>query len=144
MARRYCSDTIAMVCDSGPTARFLPSAFNLYEQEYKMKFWPLRMLVTPPLALLWSPHMHKDLGPQLDSFPNGFPILSIRGWKDKLIPPQDIDLVFEPHKQLDWTKLSLPEAEHLKGLKDFPSDYKPAVEKFLTRVATRTPNFKST
>lgn len=136
MARRKCSDTIALVCDSGPSGKFLPSAYNLYKHEYKIKPLPLRLLLTPALSLAWSPFLHKDLNKDLATFPRGFKILSIRGWKDLLIPPDHIDQVFEPHTHLDWAKLSLPEAGHLTGLRDFKSEYAPTLEKFLQSVGT--------
>lgn len=136
MARRHCSDTVALVCDSGPTAEFMPSVLKLFTYDLKVKPLPLRWALTPLFAFCWSPHLHKDLGPQLDNFPEGFRILSIRGWKDKLIPPAHIDEVFEPHKNLDWQKLSLPEADHLVGLRDFKEEYTPITEIFLKAVAT--------
>lgn len=136
MARRHCSDTPALICDSGPSARFFESAYNLATYEYKIKPLPLKVALLPILSLGWSPYFHKDLQKDLNTFPEGFKILSIRGWKDKLIPPRHIDEVFEPHPQLEWTKLSLPEAEHLTGLRDFKEEYKTAVSKFLQNVAT--------
>lgn len=136
MARRGCSDTIAMICDSGPTARFLPSAQKLFTHNYKVKPWALTWALAPFLSLGWSLFLHKDLGPHLNTFPEGFKILSIRGWKDELIPPSHIDEVFEPHTQLHWSKLTLPEAEHLKGLRDFKSEYASGVERFLASAAT--------
>ena len=136
MARRRCSDTVAMICDSGPTAQFIPSAYKLFKQNYHLKSTPLRLALTPILSLGWSPKLHKDIHGDLEQFPKGFKILSIRGWKDQLIPPKHIDEVFEPHENLDWIKLSLPEADHLTGLRDFRNEYIPGVEKFLHRVAT--------
>ncbi len=136
MARRHCSDTTALICDSGPTARFIPSAYNLFSQDYHIKSTMLKLILTPVLSFGWSPLLHKDLKADLEHFPIGFRILSIRGWKDKLIPPKHIDEVFESHENIDWTKLSLPEAEHLTGLRDFREEYIPGVEKFLKSIAT--------
>lgn len=136
MARRHCSDTVALICDSGPSGSFLPSVFKLINHEYKVKSLPLKLVLTPLAGFGWSPFFHRDLHKDLNSFPNGFNILSIRGWKDALISANEIDEVFEPHKQLQWIKLSLPEAEHLAGLRDFKEDYIPAVENFLNKVST--------
>lgn len=136
MARRHCSDTVALICDSGPTARFIPSAYQLSKQKERFRFMPVTLATASLFSIGWSPWMHKDLERDLNTFPEGFKILSIRGWKDQLIPPSHIDEVFEPHKQLDWSKLSLPEAEHLRGLRDFKEDYVPTVARFLKSVAT--------
>lgn len=140
MARRHCFDTKALICDSGPTARFLPSAYNLFHQDYPLKSTILKIAMTPVLSLGWSPLFHNDIHEDLKLFPKKFKILSIRGWKDKLIPPSHIDEVFEPHNNLDWTKLSLPEADHLTGLRDFREEYISGVEKFITNVATKIKN----
>lgn len=80
--------------------------------------------------------MHKDVHDQLATFPKGFRILSIRGWKDMLIPPNHIDGIFERHANLDWRKLSLPKAGHLNGLKDFREEYIAGLAPFLDEVAT--------
>lgn len=136
MARRKCSDTPAMICDSGPTARLLPSAFKLFDEELNIKSTPVRLVLTPFFSVGWSPYFHKDIHADLEKFPDHFRLLSIRGWKDKLIPPSHIDEVFDPHTNLDWQKLSLPDAGHLLGLRDFKKDYVPAVESFLKNVAT--------
>lgn len=135
LARRKCSDVVGLLCDSGPSGKFIDSFFNLAKQEWKIQFLPLTFSMAPVLSLLWSPHMHKDIHTHLESFPKGFKILSIRGWKDPMIPPDHIDAIFEPHKNIDWRKLSLPEAGHLTGLRDFRAEYVPAVEKFLSEIA---------
>lgn len=136
LAERGAIDVSAVIADSGPTNRFVPSAYQLYKHELGVHSLPLRLALTPVLSYLWSPFLHKDLHQHLEKLPKGFKILSIRGWKDKLIKPSHIDEVFEPHTHLDWQKLSLPEADHLNGLRDFPNDYKPMVERFLSQVAT--------
>lgn len=135
MAARHNLDVTAMVCDSGPSIKFLESVFHLYQHLQKEGFLKsiTQTLVTP---LVWSPFLNKDLHEHLSEFPNGFKILSIRGWKDALIPPNHIDGVFEPHTNLDWRKLSLPKAGHLNGLKDFKDDYTAGLLPFLQEVAT--------
>src|SRR3989338_383306 len=134
MARRKPLDVIRLICDSGPSLKFINSAYNLYTHSMPIRFLPLRLLATPLLAYGWSKALHKDIHHDLRQLPNHFPVLSIRGWKDPLIKPKDIDLCFEPCKNLNWQKLSLPEAGHLTGLRDFPEDYKPAVKNFLENL----------
>lgn len=122
MARRPDIYFRSMICDSGPTLQFLDSAIKLYKQTKQN---------LPIFAIAWSREMHKDIPVDLRKFREGFPVLSIRGWKDKLITPKGVDQVFENCPNLVWQKLSLPEAEHLTGLRDFPQEYKPVVEEFL-------------
>lgn len=136
LARRSCVDVSGMVCDSGPSGKFLESVMNLYKEDWGVNSWLIRASLTPLLGMLWSPHLHKDIPKDLALFPKGFRILSIRGWKDTIIPPDHIDAVFEGHANLDWRKLNLPEATHLTGLRDFADEYKPAVEKFLREIST--------
>ena len=131
MARRSDIRFNALICDSGPTFEFLRSAYNLYTYAEPSPFAPLRAVSAPLFALGWSKALHKDLHADLRKLRSDFPVLSIRGWKDKLISPSGIDQVFEPCHNLVWQKLSLPEAEHLTGLRDFPNEYKPVVEQFL-------------
>ncbi|NUM60256.1 MAG: hypothetical protein HUU56_16610 [Bdellovibrionaceae bacterium] len=135
MYYRQCRDVKAMICDSGPSGKFITSFYNLlrYYKEKGMIESLLKAVFTP---IFWSQHLHKDMDTHLKSFPKNFPILSIRGWKDKLIPPDHIDCVFEGHPQLMWRKLSLPKAGHLNGLKDFKEEYIQGVKLFLSEFAT--------
>jgi hypothetical protein len=105
----------------------------LLQEQMGLESLPLKLLATPAVAFGWSPKLNSDIRFDLNSFPEGFPLLSIRGWRDRLIPPNDIDKVFDHHTNLNWKKLSLPEAGHLNGLRDFPSEYKPGVEDFLNQ-----------
>jgi hypothetical protein len=128
------NDVVAMICDSGPGAgNFFQSSYMLLQEQIGVESLPLKLISTPAVAFGWSPKLNRDIRHDLQNFPAGFPLLSIRGWRDKLISPQDIDKVFDNQKNLNWKKLSLPEAGHLNGLRDFPSEYKPGVEDFLNQ-----------
>lgn len=131
MARRQSHDMVALVCDSGPGIALLKSSFQLLEHQMKVTFLPMKLALTPAVWLNWSPSRHLDIPKDLETFPKGFPVLSIRGWKDPMISPQDIDQIFEPAYQLNWRKLALPEAGHLNGLKDFPHEYREGLVDFL-------------
>jgi hypothetical protein len=137
MARRQCSDVLGLICDSGPSGKFINSAYNLTLHQFKLKTMLLRFAVAPLVALGWSPYLHKDIQKNLSQFPDHFPILSIAGWRDPLIPPSHIEAVFEDQPHLDWQNISLAEAAHLNGLRDFPDEYKPPVERFLLGLAAR-------
>lgn len=136
MAERNNLDTVALICDSGPSDKFLTSVFQLFTHLRKDGILSglTKTIVTP---LIWSPYLHQDMHQHLEKFPKGFKVLSIRGWKDMLIPPNHIDAVFEKHANIDWRKLSLPKAGHLNGLKDFKEDYQAGLEPFLKEVGTR-------
>jgi hypothetical protein len=134
MARRPDIVFKGLICDSGPTYDFVKSAYKLYTYAEPINFLPMKLIASPVFAAIWSKDLHKDVPEDLKKLPEGFHVLSIRGWKDKLIAPAGIDKIFEPCKNLVWQKLSLPQAEHLTGLRDFPHEYKPVVEDFLNRV----------
>jgi pimeloyl-ACP methyl ester carboxylesterase len=136
VARRGAADIAGLVCDSGPSGRLNQSMMNYYKFEKPIRLLPLRMLAAWAGTLVWNPQFLSAIHHDLEKLPKGFPILSIRGWKDVLISPDQIDLVFDAHPDLDWTKLSLPKAGHLNGLKDFRQDYVTPVETFLSKVAT--------
>jgi hypothetical protein len=131
IARRQACDVKALICDSGPSGRILESIQAYYTQIQPLPFWPFRLLVAKLSQFFWSPDFLTRLHGHLKNFPEGFPILSIRGWKDDLIKPDEIDAVFEPHPQINWSKLSLPQAGHLNGFKDFNSAYCQGILDFL-------------
>jgi hypothetical protein len=136
LARRQALDVGGLIADSGPSGKFIESFVNLAKIEWKINLFALRWTMAPLLSFAWSPHLHQDVHGDLEKLPPGFKILSIRGWKDQVIPPDHIDAIFEPHPGLDWRKLSLPEAAHLTGLRDFRKEYAPAVERFMNEIAT--------
>ncbi|HRO66108.1 MAG TPA: hypothetical protein PL182_00935 [Pseudobdellovibrionaceae bacterium] len=133
---RKCQDIKALICDSGPSGKFKKSARNLYGNVKTVGPFPVLWLLTQLFSYVWSAQLHADVEGQLRSFPKDFPVLSIRGWKDAVIPPDHIDVIFDPQTHLDLQKLALPEAGHLNGLRDFGDLYRPAVARFLASVST--------
>lgn len=138
ISRRNSVDIKGLVCDSGPSGKFWNSMNSFFIHERPIRFPPLRWMAATLSSAYWNPRMEASVHEDLETFPKRFPVLSIRGWRDPLVPPEAIDKVFEPHTQLDWRRVSLPEGRHLNGLRDFPNEYRPAVERFLREFSTPT------
>ena len=140
IVRRSAKDVRALVTDSGPFVQMIRCSWNLLKYEYGVKNIFARVPALIGLGTFWglehSKHLHRDLM----ALPKDFPVLSIRGWEDQLVPVSAIDEAYAPAvNHLRFETLALPKAGHLTGLKDFPDDYKPRVAKFLERVATPIP-----
>lgn len=137
ISRRQASDVKALICDSGPTEDLLKMTLNLLQKDHRTSLLQ-KFIRGPAFSLLWNPTFKNTLEENLKKFPNDFKILSIRGWKDKLVSASDLDAVFEPHPHLDWRKLSLPTAGHLQGLKHSASEYRAGLEKFFAEIGKRS------
>lgn len=131
MVRREPFDSVALICDSGPGGNLIYSSYQLLEHQMGVKQTPLKLLGAPLVILGWSPSLHQDIIADLKKLPPSFPVLSIRGWKDPMISPKQIDELFEQATQLNWRKLALPEAGHINGLRDYTNDYQTGVTDFL-------------
>ena len=136
IARRKAIDIKGLVCDSGPSNSLWTSTASYFKGNSPLHFFPLRAVVATWVSLIWEPPFVTSLHEDLSKLPKNFRILSVRGWKDKLVSPEMIDATFEPHHQLNWQKMSLPQAGHINGLKKFASDYEPAVSQFLNEIST--------
>lgn len=137
VANRNAWDVKAIISDGGPSGKLAISMINYFSFEQPLPTYPLKFLLAYATAFLWNPNFSTIIHEDLSKFPKGFRLLSIRGWKDPLISPEMIDMVFEPHHHIDWEKLSLPEGKHLNGLKDFSDEYKPQVTAFLKEVSSK-------
>lgn len=135
IARRRAHEISGLICDSGPSAKLFWSMVNYFRFEKPVSFRPLRWASALTGTLAWSPDFTQAVHRDLLILPRGFRILSIQGWKDPLIPPDHIDKVFEPHPQIHWTRLGLPQAGHLNGLRDYYDQYVPPVTKFLHSIS---------
>lgn len=136
IAKRHAADIKGLICDGGPSGQLWHSMLNYFTHETPLPFLPLKAAAAFATASLWHPHFLKVIHQDLEKFPKGFRVLSIRGWKDPLITPKMIDMIFEPHHQIDWQKLSLPEGKHLNGLKDHPELYNGPVAQFLAEIGS--------
>lgn len=137
IARCGAKDIAGFLCDSGPSGSLNESMIRYFTVEEPIPFYPVKWVASWAVTLLWHPNFKKVIHQDLKKFPKGFRVLSIRGWADPLITPQMIDQLFEPHSQIDWQKLSLPQAGHLNGLKDFRDQYVEPVERFLKEISTK-------
>jgi pimeloyl-ACP methyl ester carboxylesterase len=116
--RNQRQDVVGLVCDSGPSLAFIRSAWNLairVKGEY---------LLLGLFAFFWSFRLHREIRYQLRRFPKNFPILSIRGEEDHIIPPWHIELVFKKlESYINVEVFNVPGAGHLDALKKFPEEY---------------------
>jgi hypothetical protein len=136
IARRNGADITGLICDGGPSEELLASFENYFENEMSIKNSLLKYTAAFMVSLSWGSEFAKSIHADLCRFKKGFKILSIRGFKDQLITPSMIDQIFDPHPQIDWRKLSLPQGGHLDGLKEFPKEYKAAVSRFLSACSS--------
>lgn len=124
---KYESDIVGLICDSGPSAALLQSAWNL---AIKVEKSPKLMFL---FAAFWSCRFHLDMPRHLRKIPAGFPVLSIRGGQDVVVPPWHIDKAFKAAPHLDVTAMEVPEAGHLDGLKRFPEPYRDGLSRWLKK-----------
>lgn len=136
IARRQAADIRGLICDGGPSGRLWNSMVNYFKHEKPVPLLPLRASLAMVFTVLWHPRFMSVVQEDLRKFPKNFRVLSIRGWKDPLISPQMIDLIFDSVPGLDWQKLSLPQGAHLNGLKDFREEYEGPVKNFLKQIST--------
>lgn len=134
------SDITHLICDSGPFKEIWSCTYRLFTQIWYMPTALFRALVTTVSLLIWGPNAFTRSQRALQKWNTSVPILSIRGEKDPLVFPENIDGIFKDHKKLDVTILQLPEAHHLDALKMFPELYREKVESFLKKKNTQPTN----
>jgi pimeloyl-ACP methyl ester carboxylesterase len=133
ISRRNAKDVAAWVCDGGPFLSLTRCVWNLYKHEYEVKSRLVRGAFTGLSLVLFGLGFEREVKEMLLRLPEGFPVLSIRGWDDPLVAPVAIDQVFEQQTHLEIEMLSFGEGRHLDGLKRFPEQYLARLEKFLAR-----------
>lgn len=121
----------AIISDSGPFVKLWSCNWKYMFHEAGIEFPPLRGAATAASVLIWGPDYEKTLDEDLRLIGPKVPMLSIRGWSDKLVSIEAMDKAFPHDANLNLKVVSIPGAGHLDALKKFPEIYEPAVEKFL-------------
>lgn len=141
LARRNASDIEGWVCEGGPFLDIYKCTWNLFTHAIRLKNIGLRALVTAfSPTWLGALNYEKDIRAYLERLPKRFPVLSIRSWQDRLVPPSAIDEIFDGQDHLQYQVLSLPESDHLMSLLQCPEDYKPRVALFLKQISRQISN----
>lgn len=137
VGERHASDITGIICDSGPARDIIRSWWNLIGDKYKVKNFFLRTAMLPIGYLFIGLSFKENIPKVLRALPEDFPVLSIRGWQDHLIPYEEIEAFFDQQDHVDLRVLSLPKGGHLDGLKNFADQYEPTVKEFLQRISKK-------
>ncbi len=128
---------IGWIADSGPFFDLLKSTWNLLTKQYTVNNFALRALSSAlGFGLYGGFGLESETRKNFSRLPENFPILSIRGWQDPLVPPSSIEKVFSLPEvaRLNLQVLDLPEAQHLDGLKNATESYTPRVTSFIRSI----------
>jgi pimeloyl-ACP methyl ester carboxylesterase len=138
MSRRHAFDITSWVCDGGPFLDLVRCTWNLFTNAYPIKWVPLRFAASLfGYFYFGGLQAAREIGPMLDSLPNQFPILSIRGTDDPLVPVSAIDEVFSHGKQrLGLETFTIEGGHHLDGLKNHSDLYRSRVSGFIRAHST--------
>lgn len=135
-AERRAFDIKGIICEGGPFFQVGLCTWNLLSHHYQMSSTLRKLALIPPTVVyLAGLHYETQLKQALRKLPARFPILSIRGWQDELVPPSAIEAVFKDQDHLDLEVLSLPEVKHLDGLLKASRVYRERVKAFLKLVS---------
>lgn len=131
---REVRDIKAIIFDGGPFFDLLKCNWNFFTHAKPQKGL-MKIGWNAYARGIWTIDHEKEINRDLAKLPKDFPVLSIRGWLDPLVPTSAIEKAFNGHNQIDLEILNLPEGGHLDGLKKFPDIYKPRVTDFLNSIS---------
>lgn len=132
------TDIVALVGDSGPFLVPLNDIkkmiFGIFSNEISL---PKKLGFTS-MMFLWDGVLQNQVRQdllELSHLAPELPILSIRGLADELVPPRQIEEIFKETRFKNLNVFEIPGCGHLKGLRDFPDQYKAVVGQFLLEKA---------
>lgn len=122
------------ICDGGPFNHFYTCSENLLRTWYKVPRG-LSHFLAIWAPFFWDLFFTRRQRQELESLPDGFPILSLRGEDDPLVSPEAIDAYFSKASQIHLRKKVFPGGKHLDALSVFPDEYRQSVSEFLSSIA---------
>ncbi len=137
IVHRQAKDVRALICDGGPFYDLIKCNWNYFTYEFPIPNISKKVALNAVARIFWTPQHEAELKRDLSALPPKFPILSIRGWKDPLVPPDAIEKAFAKHNQIDLDVLNLPDGKHMDGLKNHADLYRPKVLEFLAFHSTK-------
>lgn len=135
-AARGAVDIAALICDGGPFLNGFKILMATAQSDSKHFPWPKKLAIVFCNQMIFGRSYSAEVTAALQRIPAALPILSIRSWKDQLVPYSAIEDYFALGPHLNLQVLGLTEAEHLEGLKRHPDEYRPRARRFLESVAT--------
>ncbi len=136
IGERKAHDIKAWVCDGGPFLELHQCYRNYFTHQIQLDNFAVKeAAVLGSYFLFGAWNLKADLTAAFEGFPQGFPVLNIRGWQDELVPPSAIDAVFKLTDRLQLELLSLPDAGHIDGFKKCKHEYTTRVAQFLNRFS---------
>lgn len=135
IGRRRANDVTAWVCDGGPFLDLIKCVWNLLEHEVKVENKIVRSLASVYGYAMFGMGAERQVEKAAAALPRMFPVLSIRGEKDPLVPVSAIEEVFKHAPQIELVRAHLENGKHLDGLKNFPQEYRSFIEPFLRQHA---------
>ena len=134
IAKRRAEDVDALICDGGPFLQLITCTSNLYKEVYGITSPILRAMVGTFALGVYGPGLERELPNTFARLPENFPVLSIRGEDDPLVPVEAIDEFFSHQAHLVIARLQIAGGGHLDGIKKSPDRYLSAVRDFLASL----------
>lgn len=125
------TDVKKFICDGGPFEQVFANSRNFFSDVLGIKNPALNYLAAYLGTAAWGYQPLVKLHKVLNIWPKQVPILSIRGKEDNIVALKSIDAVFTPHPNLNLSTLELEKGKHLDGMREFPTLYIAALERFL-------------
>jgi pimeloyl-ACP methyl ester carboxylesterase len=129
------SDVVASICDSGPFVDAWRCTRHMIEQVYGITRTWQREAVLASMMMVWGPGHNRRLFRAISEIAEDkpdYPILSIRGTLDTIVPIEKIRKAFAS-SNLAGLEVFEIDAGHLTALRDRPAEYKRRLKAVLSR-----------